>query len=151
MKRLGLSCLALPLFAQTLQLPHEAAVVSGGTALNLTFSGAQAKLTAMQWEIVVPAEQMTLETYTPGAASRSAEKLLQCAGSWRVASKIYVHRCILAGGVKPIPDGTVAELKFKMRGKKRGPAIIRVERTKGVTADLKAADLASSECRIAIR
>jgi len=150
MKRFSLPFIGLSLYAQTLQLPREVVKISGSEAvLKLTLSAADKKLTAMQWDIIIPAEQ-TLETHNLGAAGRSAEKVLQCAGDARVGGKVHTYRCILAGGLKPIPSGDVAELRFKIR-RDAGPIKIRIDHAKGVTADLKATDFASSEGTIVVR
>jgi hypothetical protein len=151
MRKLWLLFIALRLCGQTLQLPNEVTATSGSEAvLKLTLSAVHLKLTAMQWDIVIPAEQTTLEVHSVGEAGQSAEKVLQCAGDGRATGKIHTYRCILAGGVKPIPSGDVAELRFKIR-RDAGPIKVRIEHAKGVTADLKGTDFAPSEGTIVVR
>lgn len=149
MKTFWLMLVAVRLYGQSLQLPSEVnATRNSNVTLALSLSAGQRKLTALQWEIVVPIEQTTLETYKVGSMGRSAEKTLQCAGG-RVAGKLHIYRCILAGGLKPIQNGDVADLRFSVRN--ASLIKIRIENAKGVSADLKATDFAASEGRIVIR
>jgi|SRR5215472_4053902 len=149
--RLWLCLISVAVYGQTLSLPTKVSASPGTyTELSLTISPGQSKLTALQWEVVFPGEQATLDTFRLGPAGQSAKKNLQCAGAWRSPAKTYVERCVLAGGLDAIRDGDIAAFKFKI-GRTTGPITIRIENAKGVSADLKAIDFAPSEGEILVK
>jgi len=58
-------------YGQTLSLPTKVSASPGTyTELSLTISPGQSKLTALQWEVVFPGEQATLDTFRLGPAGQ---------------------------------------------------------------------------------
>jgi hypothetical protein len=143
--------MSVTLYGQTLQLPAKTSASPGtSTELALTFSPGQSRLSTLQWEVIFQDGQTTLDAFRLGPAGQSAKKNLQCAGTWRVPNKVYVERCILAGGLDAIGAGDVATFRFKI-GRATGPIAIRVENAKGVSADLKETDIGPSEGKILLK
>lgn len=116
--------------------------------MPLALASGTIKPSSLQWEIVVPVGEATLEASKPTATAQSLGKTLQCGGERReAAGNVSAYRCILAGGGKPLGDGDVAELRFKLL-KTSGSVKIRVENGKGVSPDMKTVDFKPSEGKI---
>ena len=149
--RLWLCLISVSLYGQTLQLPAKTDASPGTYAeLALTFSPGQSRLAALQWEVTFQGDQTTLDRFRLGPAGQSAKKTLQCAGTWQIPNKVYVERCVLAGGIDAIGAGDIAAFRFKI-GRATGPITIRVENAKGVSADLKETDFGPSEGKILLK
>src|SRR5580698_1636319 len=79
---------------------------------------------ALQWETVFPAGLLDLEGngQEAGTAAKDSGKSLKCA-----VQKSSSVICVLAGGQKPIANGVIAILHFKIRANARaGTSIFKV-------------------------
>jgi hypothetical protein len=120
--------------------------------LALDSSAGQEPL-ALQWELSYPSPKLGLEDgdLVTGSAASSTGKSLSCAGRVESASE-YVYRCILAGGLKPIPNGPVALINFRVRpNAKPGPATVRIRNAVAVSIDGKEAPIQPNEADVTIR
>ena len=142
MKTIALVLVSVTAFGQSLRLTKAPSGSEGTMILSLS-SGA-IKPSALQWEVIVPTDDVILEKTTTGKAAKAADKIVQCGGQLRSGVKLYAYRCIVAGGTKLMDDGAVAEMKFKFR-RAAGPIKIRLENAKGVAPDLKPIEYASSD------
>jgi hypothetical protein len=103
---------------------------------------------ALQWETIFPAQ--ILEDGgngpEPGRAASDSGKSLTC-----TLRKTYSYLCILVGGQKPVANGPIATLRFKIRPEARaGTTVVRVERAEAVTADLKKLTVKDAEGTVTI-
>lgn len=109
---------------------------------------------ALEWETNIPSRQLEMESERMTRATlvaKDAGKSLACSLARRNA-EIQLLRCVLAGGQKPIPSGTIALLTFRIpEGTRPGTARIRLQRILGVTHDLKEIPMDPAEAEITIR
>ena len=108
---------------------------------------------ALQWEMSYPSPKLGIEEgdLVAGSAAASAEKSMVCAGRVESAAQ-YVYRCILAGGLKVISNGTVATIQFHVRQHaEAGPATVRISNAVAVTKDLKEHELQPCQADITIQ
>ena len=103
----------------------------------------------LQWEVVFPAQ--ILEVSTPvadaGAAAQSSGKFLTC-----VERNSYTQVCILTGGKKPIANGAIATVHWKIRASaKAGTTSIKVTKAQGVTTDLRQLDVKDANTVVTIQ
>jgi len=102
---------------------------------------------ALQWQLSVGAG-VTIDTgdIMAGSAAESAQKSLTCAARERA----YV--CILAGGQKSLPAGTIAVVRYKVGAQAHvGAVTVRIERAVGTSADAKRVEIGSAEAAITIQ
>jgi hypothetical protein len=100
------------------------------------------------WETIFPAEILEGEGNGPetGRAARDSGKSLKCA-----RRKTYSYLRILVGGQKPVANGPIAIVHFKIRPEAHaGATNVRVERAPAVTADLKQLTLKEAEGTVTI-
>ncbi len=103
----------VPITAQVLTLPQTSSGAPGDTInVEISYAAASAKATSLQWETIVPAQLMELDSrgMEIGSAARQAGKSLSCNHP-----KPYISLCVLSGGNGPIPNGSVAQLSFKLK------------------------------------
>jgi len=108
---------------------------------------------ALQWELSYPSPKLGLEDgdLVAGSVATSAGKALVCAGRVESAAE-YVYRCILAGGLKVVPNGAVAVINFRVRSHAEpGPATVRISNALAVTIDGKEVLLQPTEADVTIR
>jgi hypothetical protein len=108
---------------------------------------------ALQWELSYPSPMLGIEDgdLVAGGVASSAGKSLACAGRVESAGA-YIYRCILAGGLKTVPNGTVAVINFRVRSYARsGPATVRISNALAVAADGKEVLLQPNEADVTIR
>ena len=122
----------------------------------LTLESPQGKAPlALQWEFTFPPQVVVdLADIVAGSAAESAEKALTCRGMEKTkgAGQGSVYGCILAGGQKPIPNGPVATVRYRVPAEIREIAEkVRVEKAVGVTADLKRVDLGGVQAAIIVK
>jgi hypothetical protein len=89
--------------------------------------------TSLKWETVFPAQLLEVEGDGPSLsdAAKKSGTSLTCD-----TAKAYSYVCILAGGEKPLGNGLVATVRFKIRGDARiGDATITVEHGEAVSGD----------------
>jgi hypothetical protein len=94
-------------------------VVRGASgSLLLTLESPQGKaLSALQWEFTFPQNVVVdLADINAGSAAESAQKALTCMGAEQLkdTGKGSVYVCILAGGQKPIPNGPIAVVRYRV-------------------------------------
>ena len=115
-------------------------------------SAAGKEPTALQWELAVPA-QITIEVsgMVTGDAAEGAGKSLTCAAKKSEgAGRIFA--CVLAGGLKAIPEGAIAIVRYQAAEKAPpGKITVRLENAVGVSADLKKIVVSSGTGVITIR
>lgn len=108
---------------------------------------------ALQWELSYPSPRLGIEEgdLATGSAGTSADKSLVCAG-WVESADEYVYRCILAGGLKPVPNGAVATIQFHVRRQaEAGPATVRISNALAATKDGKEHRLQPCQANVTIQ
>jgi hypothetical protein len=141
--------------AQTLQVLPQNAIAGEWVVLEIAFQPAAGPaLTAVQWELEIPVSALDLDgaplTRAP-LAVKDAGKSVNCAVSERSAERLLLP-CILAGGQKTIPAGTMVLLSVKIGpGARPGAARIRLRKAIGVTSDLKQVSIEAAEGELIIR
>jgi hypothetical protein len=127
---------------------------SGSLLLTLESPQGKAPL-ALQWEFTFPQNVVVdLADIAVGSAAGSLQKALTCRAvdSAKDSGQGSVYRCILAGGQKPIPNGPVAAIRYRVPLEVRGIAEkVRVEKALGATADLKAVEIEASQGGITVK
>ena len=153
MKLFLLGIAAAALQAQTLQIIPAPSPVEGVAIFQIIFvSSAAAPVVALQWKLLLP-EGVTVapNDLVLGSAAESAGKSLICSAapppSKTGIAKVNVYSCILAGGQKPVPRGTVALARCTLRVALR-EAAVRLREVIGVSADLKRTDLPEAEATL---
>jgi len=144
---------AVALWAQSVQMPPSKAAEGGFGSLLITLkSPAGMETVALQWKLAVPAEVIIEpEDILAGSAAESAAKSITCAVAEKNAASGSRYGCILAGGQKPLQDGPVAVIRYKIRERARtGVVTVRMEDILGVSAGLKKIEMANVEGRITI-
>jgi len=107
---------------------------------------------ALQWEILAPPEIMIeLAGIVVGSEAEGAAKALTCAGK-KGAEAGRAYACILAGGVKPIPEGAIAIVRYSAGPKaEAGQLKVRIEKAAGASVELKRLSIADASGMITIR
>ena len=110
---------------------------------------------ALQWELTFP-PNVVVDTadIVAGSAAESAQKALACRSVERTkeGGPGAVYACILAGGQKPIPNGPVAAVRYRVPLEIRQIAEkVRVGKAIGATADLKRVDIAGAQAVITVK
>jgi hypothetical protein len=148
-------CIALsaPLWAQAFRItPTEASSAKPVEVPILLETAAGKQPAALQWECSFPAQQLKpAGNPAAGAAAVAAGKTLKCAGRWKKAPEVFAYECILAGGMKPIGNGPIAVLRFRVPANARkGAARIRVE-GQGASPDSGKLAIAPGEGIVTVR
>ena len=127
---------------------------SGTLLLTLQSPPGKAPL-ALQWEITFPQNvAVDLEDMVAGSAAQSAEKFLTCRAFEKTKDTAQgsVYGCILAGGEKPIPNGPVAIVRYRIPAEIRQiSGKVRVGKALGVTADLKKIEIEGVQAAIVVK
>jgi len=108
---------------------------------------------ALQWELSYPAPRLGIEDgdLIAGGVANAAGKSLMCAGRVESAAR-YVYRCILAGGLKPIPNGAVAVINFRVRAHAElGAATVRISNALAIPIDGKEVSIQPNQADVTIR
>ena len=139
---------------QTLQLGPVTGSAGDWVTVPISFQRSpEREPTALQWEIQI-ASQLEPETRRIARAVLAvteAGKSLTCAFVGKSAEGWSV-RCVLAGGQKPIPPGTIALLAVRIADRAQaGTAPIRLDHVLAVTQDLKQLPIDSAATLITIR
>ncbi len=109
---------------------------------------------ALQWEFrIPPAVRIGAADITVGKAAEAAGKSLACAvRANRPAEGGAGYACILAGGVKPIANGSIAVVRYGVAaGARRERVGVTIENVVGVSADAKSTAIDSTSAVITIR
>ena len=149
-----LACTSL--WAQSLSMPLSTVTRGGSGSLLLTLESPQGKAPlALQWEFTFPPNVVVdLADIAAGSAAESAQKALACRSVERTkeGGPGAVYACILAGGQKPIPNGPVAAVRYRVPLEIRQIAEkVRVGKAIGATADLKRVDIAGAQAVITVK
>lgn len=102
---------------------------SGSGSLLITFvSPPGREPVALQWKIALGINVIVATgDLLAGEAGETAGKALVCAPPKESEQKSPVFTCILAGGKKAIPNGTVILVKYRVKAEAaRGPSKVRV-------------------------
>jgi hypothetical protein len=114
--------------------------------------GAEKPLAALQWDLVYR-NGLRIEAtgVVTGAASEQAGKSVTCAARPPEGAN-YRLVCILAGGVKEIPAGPIAIVRFEAGSDApKGEMLVSLEKGSGVTPGLESVPVGSTKTSIHIR
>jgi hypothetical protein len=110
---------------------------------------------ALQWEFTFPPNVVVdLADIAAGSSAESAQKALTCRSIEKTkdAGQGSVYGCILAGGQKPIPNGPVAAVRYRVPLEIRQIAEkVRVGKAIGATADLKRVEFEGAQAVITVK
>ena len=103
---------------------------------------------ALKWEVIFPSQKLDVDGRAEaGLAAAHAEKSLECK-----TRNQYSLNCTLSGGPKPIEDGTIAILHFKVRTEaEAGEAVFRIVMAEGTYLDPKPVPLHDTNAEVFIR
>jgi hypothetical protein len=107
--------------------------------ISLASPRGQEQPSTLQWELTIPADQLTLvdDNPQPGPEAKAAAKSITCRVKTK-ADNAQTSTCLVFGGREPIHDGVIAVLQLKIAGDaKGGSARIRIDQALAVTKDLK--------------
>ena len=151
---LGLATSFQPLSAQALKLSDAAVPPGGRVSLDLTLlSPSHAQPSALQWEMSFPVDCCSLIEGFPktGEAAEAADKGVSCTTRQNTADTRTIL-CVLYGGQKPIPNGVVAKLDFRIAPRaSAGQVHIKVDKGLAVSVDLKRTTIPAAEGIITVR
>ena len=127
---------------------------SGTLLLTLQSPSGRAPL-ALQWEFTFPQHvAVDLGDIVAGSAAESAEKSLTCRAFEKTkgSAPSSVYGCILAGGERPIPNGPVAIVRYRVPAEiKQIANKVQVGKAVGVTADLKKIEIEAVQAAIVVK
>lgn len=107
----------------------------------------------LQWELTYPAVSVGTDEreVLAGNSAVSAGKTLTCTGIADDAAK-YMYRCVLAGGLTPIPNGPVAQMVFRVRETARlGPATLEIRNAMSVASDGRRVEMTPTHSEITVQ
>ena len=144
------------LWSQTLSMPPSTVTRGAAGSLLLTLESPQGKAPlALQWEFAFPPNVVVaLVDIAVGSAAESVQKALTCRAvdGAKDGGQGSVYRCILAGGQKPIPNGPVATIRYRVPPEVRQLAEkVRVGKAIGAAADLKTVELEAIQAAITVK
>ena len=142
--------------AQTLLLPPSVVTHGASGTLLLTLQSPSGTVPlALQWEFTFPQNvAVDLADIDAGSAAKSAEKSLTCRAFEKTkdSAPTSVYACILAGGGKPIPNGPVAIVRYRVPAEIHQIAgKVRVGKAMGVTADLRRIEIEGVQAAIIVK
>ena len=146
-----------PLPAQNFQIVPSTAPRGGGGSLLITFASPKGKEPmALQWKVALGTEVTAAqEDLIAGDAAIEAGKTLTCSAAKTPGQAGPTYMCILAGGRKPIANGTVFVIKYTIKpGAKPSTEVVLVSDGIAVSqepAPLQKTPLAPVEGTITIR
>lgn len=144
------------LWAQSLSIPPSTVTRGASGQLLLTLESPQGKAPlALQWEFTFPPNMVVeVADIAAGSAAESAQKALTCRAVERTkdGGQGSVYGCILAGGQKPIPNGPVAAVRYRVPLEIRQiTEKVRVGKAIGASADLKRVELEGAQAVITVK
>jgi hypothetical protein len=146
--------LCSPLFAQTFQIvPSMAARGGTGTLLIAFVSPAGKEPIALQWKIALGTEVTAAGgDLVAGDAAEAAGKALTCAPAKGAGQERAIFNCILYGGKKAIPNGTILLVKYRVKPQATpGTLAVRVSDGIAVSKEANQLPLSPVEGTITIR
>jgi hypothetical protein len=157
MSRIRLSCFLVVaslhpcLFAQSLKI--QSSVVRKGEAGSLHFvldAPAASAPVALQWDLILPQDVTTgISDLVMDGAPESVNKSLSCVDKHETPQR---YSCTIAGGNKPIPNGPVAAIRYRIAVEVRkvsGKA--RIEKAVGVKSDGSPVNFPNEEQTLSIK
>lgn len=152
----GLALASTSLWAQTLSIPPSLVTRGSPGSLLLTLQSPPEKAAAaLQWEFTFPPNvAVELADITVGSAAASAEKSITCRarGNAKDAGQGSVYACILAGGLKPIPNGPIALVRYRVPMEiKQIAEKVQAGKAVGATVDLKSIEFAPAQGTIVVK
>jgi hypothetical protein len=151
---LAIFVFCLPLLAQSFQIVPSRAPRGGTGSLLITFvSPAGKEPVALQWKIALGTEvTAAAEDLTAGDAAKAADKALVCAPASARGQESSFYNCILAGGKKAIPSGTVFLVKYRVKPQAAPDTlVVRISGGIAISADANPTILSPVEGTITIR
>ncbi len=134
---------------QDLSIPPVAGAPGERVTMEVSLNSPAGKQpVALQWETVFPAGLLELEGSgaEAGPAAKDSGKSVTCA-----ARKAYSVVCVLAGGQKPIPNGTIAIFHFEIRADARaGTSAFTIQGAEAATVDVQEIPLKNAEGALTI-
>ena len=109
---------------------------------------------ALQWEFHFPPDVVVdAADIAAGSAAESTQKTLTCrAVKTKDGAQGSTYGCILAGGQKPLPNGPIAIVRYRVATDVRQIAEkVLVAKALGVSADLKSVELAGAQAAITVK
>jgi hypothetical protein len=116
-------------FAQTVQIVPSAAPRGGAGSLLVTLIAPAGKEpVALQWKMMLGTEVTAAKKdIVAGPAATTADKAVECAPVTESGQESLTYSCILAGGRKPIANGTIFLVKYRVKQKAaRQTAAVRI-------------------------
>lgn len=152
MKLLLFFSISSPIWAQYLQvLPAPPSGTDRGAFQIMIVTPKPPRPASLQWSIRA-SEGITIDVQEIKAASstKEAEKSLTCAPATSKDKQIRERKwvCILAGGLRPIPDGAVALVMFTAAEGAR--AVVQIGDGLGASADGKAIAYTGAEASLTL-
>jgi hypothetical protein len=146
--------LALPLCAQDLRLQVEPGPSGRDGAIVVELESPPGKEPlSLQWDFSIPpAVQIDPRSASEGEAAGSVQKSPQCAVQVDYSgAKSQFCRCIVAGGLRALPNGPVAIVKYSALGKtKPGRYEVEIQKAFAVASGVKRAPLKNVRAQIVI-
>jgi hypothetical protein len=142
-------------WAQTLLIPPSMVRRGGSGSLLLTLASPDGKApVALQWEFNFPPSVVVdAADIASGSAAESTQKTLTCSAvKTKDGAQGSTFECILAGGQRPLQNGPIAIVLYRVPVEVRQIAEkVRVTKALGVTADLKSVELKSTQAAITVK
>jgi hypothetical protein len=139
---LAILVLCSPLFAQTFQIVPSMAPRGGTGSLLITFvSPAGKEPVALQWKIALGTEVTAAGgDLVAGEVAGAAGKALACAPAKAAGQESAIFNCILSGGKKTIPNGTIFLVKYRVKPQAT-PSTLAVRVSDGIAVSEEANQL----------
>ncbi len=141
-------------FGQALRLSSAAARQGESVDIEIALtSPAGNEPQALQWETTIPTARLsfTEDQLQVGVAARNSDKSSTCVTKSN-SPETRTLVCILAGGLKTIPNGVIALLRLRILPEAPpGPATVRADRGIAVLKGLKQVQLPPVETVVTVR
>lgn len=127
--------------------PSSAKRGFSGTFLISLEPPSGAGLVALQWTLSAgPGVSIDVADIAAGSAAEATQKTLSC------APKGAKFGCLLAGGQKSLPAGTIAVVRYTAGAQaKTGPVAVHIEAAAGTSADSKNIEIGNATGSISIQ
>ena len=137
-------------YGQTLRIFPVSGSPGEKVAIEISYDGpSQPAPAALRFDLTFPVQLIEPEGSAPevGADAKKSGKSIVCA-----SRKEYIRTCVMSGGQQPIPKGTVAVFRFKIRdGARISSSTIRISQATGATVDLKELTIPDTEAKLEVR
>jgi len=136
--------------AQTLTIRPVRISPGAEFQLEISIASPAGKAAAiLKWDTIFPAQLLDVVGSGPeaGKAGKDSGKAIACA-----MQKPYSYTCVLFGGMKPIADGVIATIRFKVHADApSGKTAIRVQKIDAATVDAKSFTMPDAEGPVEIQ